>query len=62
LIEKPDGKRLLRRPKRREKHNIKMNLRTEEVRLWIKFIWLSTGTSGGHVNSESTDYGNVLNS
>jgi hypothetical protein len=42
LVGKTEGKRPLRRPRRRWVHNIKMNRMG-----WIGLIWLSIGTSGG---------------
>jgi hypothetical protein len=49
LVGKPEGKRALRRPRRRWVDNIKMDLR--EIGWdgvdWIGLIWLRTGTSGG---------------
>jgi hypothetical protein len=41
LVEKPDGKRPLGRPRRRWVDNIKTDLRK------IGLIWLRIGTSGG---------------
>jgi hypothetical protein len=39
LVAKPKGKRPLGRPRRRWAENIKI--------IWIRLIWLRTGTSGG---------------
>jgi hypothetical protein len=44
LVVKPEGKRPLRRPRRRCVDNIKMDL--IEI-VWIGLIWLRIGTSGG---------------
>jgi hypothetical protein len=43
-VGKPEGKRLLGRPRRRLVDNIKMDLR--EIG-WIGLIWLRIGTNGG---------------
>jgi hypothetical protein len=49
LMGKPEGKRLLGRPRRKWVDNIKMDLR--EIGWdgvdWIGLIWLRIGTSGG---------------
>jgi hypothetical protein len=49
LVGKPEGKRLLGRPRRRWADNVKMDLR--EVGWdgldWIGLIWLTIGTSVG---------------
>jgi hypothetical protein len=49
LVGKPEGKRLLGRPRRRWEDGIRMDLR--EIGLgggvWIGLDWLRTGTSGG---------------
>ena len=45
-----EGKRSLRRPRRRWKDNIKMDF--QEVGLggaWTGLSWLSIGTGGGHL-------------
>jgi hypothetical protein len=46
LVGKPEGKRPVRRPRRRWKDDIKMDLRKDGV-VWIGLIWLSIGTNGG---------------
>jgi hypothetical protein len=46
LVGKPEGKRPLRRPRRRWVDNIKMELRYDDM-VWIGLIWLRIGTSGG---------------
>jgi hypothetical protein len=43
LVGKPEGKKLLERPKRRREDNIKMDLR--EIG-WTGFMWLRIGTGG----------------
>jgi hypothetical protein len=43
LVEKPEGKRPLGRPRRRFVDNIKIDLREIE---WTGSIWLRIGTSG----------------
>jgi hypothetical protein len=48
LVGRPEGRRPLRRPRRRWKDNIKMDL--QEVGwggAWTGLIWLRIGTSGG---------------
>jgi hypothetical protein len=49
LVEKPEGKRPLGRPRRRWEDGIRMDL--TEIGLgggvWIGFDWLRTGTGGG---------------
>jgi hypothetical protein len=49
LVGKPEGKRLLGRPRRRWVDNIKMDLREIgwDGMVWIGLIWLRIGTSGG---------------
>jgi hypothetical protein len=44
LVGKPEGKRLLGRPRRRWEDGIRKNLRETGLRVWIGFDWLSTGT------------------
>jgi hypothetical protein len=46
LVGKPEGKTPLGRPRRRWVDNIKMDLRENEM-VWIGFIFLRIGTSGG---------------
>jgi hypothetical protein len=47
LVGKPEGKRLLGRPRRRWEDGIIMDLREIGWGVWIGFDWLSTGTVGG---------------
>jgi hypothetical protein len=48
LVGKPEGKRPLRRPRRRCVENIKIDIKeTEWVWCELESIWLSIGTSGG---------------
>jgi hypothetical protein len=47
LVGKPEGKRLLGRPRRRWVDNIKMGLGEIGWMAWIGLIWLRIGTSGG---------------
>jgi hypothetical protein len=47
LVGKPEEKRPLERPRRRREDNIKMDFRETGFGLWIGFIWLMIGTSGG---------------
>jgi hypothetical protein len=46
LVGKPEGKRLLERPRRRWVDNIKMDLRYDGM-VWIGLICLRIGNSGG---------------
>jgi len=47
LMEKPEGKRPLGRPRSRWEDNTKMNF--QEVVAWTRSIWLRIGTGGGHL-------------
>jgi hypothetical protein len=47
LVGKPEGKRLLGRPRRRWEDNNRMALREIGWEVWIGFIWLRIATSGG---------------
>jgi hypothetical protein len=47
LVERPEGKRLLGRPKHWWVDNIKINLREIGWVLWTGSMWLRIGTSGG---------------
>jgi hypothetical protein len=44
LVEKPEGKRTLGRPRRRWENGIKMDLREISWRVWIEFDWLRIRT------------------
>jgi hypothetical protein len=46
LVGKPEGKRPLGRLKHRREVIIRIDLRQNET-VWIGFIWLRIGTSGG---------------
>jgi hypothetical protein len=46
LVGKPEGKRLLGRPRRRWEDGIRMDLREIGLGVWIGFDWLRTGTVG----------------
>jgi hypothetical protein len=46
LVGKPNGKRLLGRPRRRWQDNIKIDLREIGWVEWTGFIWLKIGASG----------------
>jgi hypothetical protein len=48
LVGKPEGKRLLGRPRRRWEDNIKMDFRKWDVGVWTGSIWLRIVTGGGH--------------
>jgi hypothetical protein len=45
LVGKPEGKRPLRRSKRMQLDNIKMDVEKFDV-MWIGLVWLRLGTSG----------------
>jgi hypothetical protein len=45
LVGKAEGKRPLGRP--RWEDGVRMNLREIDLRVWIGFDWLRTGTGGG---------------
>jgi len=49
LMGKRKGKGSLGRLNRRRVDNIKMDLQKWDVGVWTGFIWLSTGTGGGHL-------------
>jgi hypothetical protein len=47
LVERPEGKRLLGRPRRRWEDNIKMDLKEIGFDGAIGFSWLRIGSGGG---------------
>jgi hypothetical protein len=47
LVGKPEGKRLLGRPRHRWEDWIRMDLREIDLGVWIGFDCLRTGTGGG---------------
>jgi hypothetical protein len=47
LVEKPEGKRLLGRPRRSLEDWFRIDLREIGCVVWIGFDWLRTGTGGG---------------
>jgi hypothetical protein len=47
LVGKPQGKRLLGRPRCRWEDGIRMDLREIGLGVWIGFDWLRTGTGVG---------------
>ena len=47
LVGKPEGRRPLRRPRRRWENNIKMEVREVGWRAWAGSLWLRIGTGGG---------------
>jgi hypothetical protein len=47
LVRKPERKRLLGRRIRRRKINIKIDHKEIRCMMWIEFIWLRIGSSGG---------------
>jgi hypothetical protein len=49
LVGKPEGKRLLGRPKRRWENNIKRIFSTLEVVVGTGWSWLRIETGGGHL-------------
>ena len=48
LVGKPEGKRLLGRPRHRWEDNIKMDLQEVGCWVWTGSSWLRIGTGGGH--------------
>jgi len=44
-VSKPEGKRLLRRPRHRWKDNIRMHIREIVWEVWTGCIWLRLGTT-----------------
>jgi hypothetical protein len=46
FVEKPERKRPYGRPRCRWE-NIKMDIKKYKVNVWVGFIWLGIGTSGG---------------
>jgi hypothetical protein len=46
LVGKPEGMRLLGRPRRRWLDNIRMDLVQVECGMWIGLVWLGIGTGG----------------
>ena len=49
LVGKPEGKRLLGRPRRRWEDNIKMDLQEWEGVVGTGWSWLRIETGGGHL-------------
>ena len=49
LVGKPEGKRPLRRPRRRWEDNIKMDLQEMAGVVGTGWSWLRIGTGGGHL-------------
>jgi hypothetical protein len=49
LVRKPEGKRPLRRRRRRWEDNIKMDLEGVGWGAWTGSIWLRIGTGGRHL-------------
>jgi len=47
LVRKPEGKRLLGRPRRRREDSIKMIFRKWGVAVWTGLIWLGIGQVAG---------------
>jgi hypothetical protein len=47
LVGKPEGKRLLGRPRSGWEDGIRMDPRETGLRVWIGFDWLRIGTGGG---------------
>jgi hypothetical protein len=47
LVRKPEGKRPLGRPRRRQEDGIRMDLGETDWGVWTGFSWLRTGTGGG---------------
>jgi hypothetical protein len=49
LVGKPEGKRLLGKPRRRSVSNIKIDLQEVGCREWTECRWLGIGTVGGYL-------------
>jgi hypothetical protein len=49
LVGKPEGKRLLGRPRCRLEDNIKMDLQEVGCGVWTGLSWLRTDIGGGHL-------------
>jgi hypothetical protein len=49
LVEKPEGKRTLGRPRHRWEDNIKMDLLEVGLGGWAESSWLRIGTGGGRL-------------
>jgi hypothetical protein len=49
LVERPEGKRPLGRPRHRWDDNIRMEIQVLGREAWTGFIWLRLGTGGGHL-------------
>jgi hypothetical protein len=49
VVGKPEGRRLLGRPRLRWEDNIEMDLQEVGWRAWIESIWFRIGTGGGHL-------------
>jgi hypothetical protein len=49
LVQKPEGKRPLGRPRRRWEDNIKMDVQEVEGVVGTGWSWLRIGTGGGHL-------------
>jgi hypothetical protein len=47
LVGRPEGRRLLGRPRRRWEDNVKMDLQDVGWGAWTGLIWLRIGTGGG---------------
>jgi hypothetical protein len=46
-VGKPEGKRLLERPRCRWKNNTQTDIKEIWLGVWIGFIWLRIGNAGG---------------
>jgi hypothetical protein len=49
LVEKPEGKRPLGRPRRRWEDNIKIDLQEQDVGVLTGLSWLRIEKGGGHL-------------
>jgi hypothetical protein len=47
LVEKPEEKRSLRRPRRKWENEFRVDLKRDWLGVWIGSIWLSIGADGG---------------
>jgi hypothetical protein len=48
-VGKPEGKRLLGRPRRGSEENITMDLREVDVEVWNGLSWIRIEKGGGHL-------------
>ena len=59
LVGKPEGKRPLRRPRRRWERNIKMDLQEVDVGVWTGSSWLGEGQVAGSCECGNEHSGSI---